>query len=210
MESQTNTQGAAGEQQNKQTAASGQQNQAAFDVEALAEALSARQQRTERSVIHSFAQQYNMSVEELTQLVNDHKAQQAAAIPEEVQTQINQRMQTADNRLIAAEVKVIGTQMNLVDIDAAFALMDKSGIAVDESGNVTGVQEALTALKEAKPWLMKQTAPAGTGGTGNFPRGGGTESADYAARLAQARSSGNHTLATAIISEAAAKGIALR
>lgn len=208
--SQTTNQPAAAGQQNTPTAANASQNQPAFDVEALAEALNARQQRAERSVINSFAQQYSMSAEELTQLLNERKAQQAAAIPEEVQTQINERMQAADNRLIAAEVKSIGTRMNLVDTDAAFALMDKSGIAVDEAGNVTGVQEALDALVQAKQWLVAQPAPTGTGSTGNFPRGNATESADYAARLAEARKNGNHTLATAIISEAAAKGIALR
>lgn len=209
MENNQN-QGAAGEQQNTPTAANPQENQPAFNVEALAEALTARQQRAERSVINSFAQQYSMSAEELTQLLNERRAQQAAAIPEEVQTQINQRMQTADNRLIAAEVKAIGTRMNLVDTDAAFALMDKSGIAVDEAGNVTGVQEALDALIQEKQWLVAQPTPSGTGSAGNFPRGNNMESTDYAARLAEARKSGNHTLATAIISEAAAKGIALR
>lgn len=172
-------------------------------------ALDTKQQRTERSVISSFAEQNHMSVDELTQLVEAHKAQQKATIPEEVQAQINQRMQTANNRLIAAEVKAIGVQMNLVDTDAAFALMDKSGIAVDENGCVTGVQEALQALVEAKPYL-KQSAPAGTGSAGNFPRGTGTENADYAARLAEARKNGDNSLATAIISEAASKGIALR
>lgn len=177
---------------------------------ALIAALDARQQRTERSVIHSFAQQNNMSVEELTQLVNDHMAELVAAIPDEVQARINERLQVADNRLIAAEVKAIGAQLHLVDTDAAFALMDKSGIAVDENGNVTGVQEALTALTEAKPWLVEQATHAGTGSAGNFPRGNNTENADYAARLAEARQNGNNTLATAIISEAAAKGIALR
>lgn len=176
---------------------------------ALITALDTRQQRAERSVISSFAQQNNMSVDEMTQLLESYKAQQKNTIPDDVQTQINQRMQTADNRLIAAEVKAIGSQLNLVDIDAAFALMDKSNIKVDENGTVTGVQEALNALVEAKPYLIRQSAPLGTGSAGNFPRNN-TDNADYATRLADARKNGNNTLATAIISEAAGKGIYLR
>lgn len=177
---------------------------------ALVAALDARQQRAENSVIRSFAEQNHMSVEEITQLLETHKAQQKNVIPEDIQAQINQRMQTADNRLIAAEVKAIGTQLNLVDIDAAFALMDKSEVKVDETGTVTGVQEALNALIEAKPYLVKSPTPSGTGSAGNFPRNSNTDSADYATRLADARKSGNNTLATAIISEAASKGIILR
>ena len=180
-------------------------------VAALIPALDARQERTERSVIKSFAEQNGVSVEEITKLMTDYKAQQAAAIPADVQQRIDERLRTADNRLISAEVRAVGTELNIIDIDAAFALMDKSGVKVGEDGSVVGVKEALEALTAAKPYLVKTAAAsAGTGSTGNFPRSGGDNSADYAARLAKARESGNHGLATAIISEAAAKGIYLR
>lgn len=212
-----NTQVAAQAQQNPQGAANAQQNSApaAADAGVIAaavmNALDTRQQRTERSVIKSFAEQNGMSVEEITKLVTDYKAQQATAIPADVQQRIDERMRTADNRLISAEVRAVGAEMNIIDIDAAFALMDKSGVKVGEDGSVTGVKEALEALTAAKPYLVKTAAAsAGTGSTGNFPRTGGDNSTNYAARLAEARKSGNHTLATVIISEAAAKGIYLR
>ena len=179
---------------------------------ALIPALDARQERAERSVIKSFAVQNGVSVEEITKLVTDYKAKQATAIPPDVQQRIDERMRTADNRLISAEVRAVGAELNIIDIDAAFALMDKSGVQVGEDGTVSGVKEALEALATAKPWLVKQAAPSpsGTGSTGNFPRSGGDGSSDYASRLAAARAAGNHSLATAIISEAAAKGIQLR
>ena len=213
-----NTQVAAQAQQNPQGAANAQQNSApaAADAGVIAaavmNALDTRQQRTERSVIKSFAEQNGMSVEEITKLVTDYKAQQATAIPADVQQRIDERMRTADNRLISAEVRAVGTELNIIDIDAAFALMDKSGVKVGDDGSVTGVKEALEALATARPWLVKQAAPSpsGTGSTGNFPRTGGDNSTDYAARLDEARKSGNHGLATSIISEAAAKGIYLR
>ena len=220
MENQ-NTQVAAQVQQNPAPAANSQQTagntQGAVTVSAesiaaaLIPALDARQERAERSVIKSFAEQNGVSVEEITKLVTDYKAKQAAAIPPDVQQRIDERMRTADNRLISAEVRAVGAEMNIIDIDAAFALMDKSGVKVGEDGSVTGVKEALEALTAAKPYLVKTAAAsAGTGSTGNFPRTGGDNSADYAARLDEARKSGNHGLATSIISEAAAKGIYLR
>ncbi len=170
---------------------------------ALIPALDARQERAERS---------GVSVEEITKLVTDYKAKQATAIPPDVQQRIDERMRTADNRLISAEVRAVGAELNIIDIDAAFALMDKSGVKVGDDGSVTGVKEALEALATARPWLVKQAAPSpsGTGSTGNFPRGNGGENADFASRLAAARATGNNTLAAAIISEAAAKGIYLR
>ena len=179
---------------------------------ALIPALDARQERAERSVIKSFAEQNGVSVEEITRLVTDYKAKQATAIPPDVQQRIDERMRTADNRLISAEVRAVGTELNIIDIDAAFALMDKTGVKVGDDGSVTGVKEALEALATARPWLVKQAAPSpsGTGSTGNFPRGNGGENADFASRLAAARATGNNTLAAAIISEAAAKGIYLR
>ena len=179
---------------------------------ALIPALDARQERAERSVIKSFAEQNGVSVEEITKLVTDYKAKQAGAIPPDVQQRIDERMRTADNRLISAEVRAVSAELNIIDIDAAFALMDKSGVKVGDDGSVTGVKEALEALATARPWLVKQAAPSpsGTGSTGNFPRGNGGENADFASRLAAARATGNNTLAAAIISEAAAKGIYLR
>ena len=161
-----NTQVAAQAQQNPQGAANAQQNSApaAADAGVIAaavmNALDTRQQRTERSVIKSFAEQNGMSVEEITRLVTDYKAQQATAIPADVQQRIDERMRTADNRLISAEVRAVGTELNIIDIDAAFALMDKSGVKVGDDGSVTGVKEALEALATARPWLVKQAAPS--------------------------------------------------
>ena len=132
-------------------------------------------------------------------------------LPEDMQAVIDQRLRKANDRLIAAEIRETGARIGLIDPEAAFTLMDKSGVKVGEDGSVVGVKEALEALTAAKPYLVKTAAAsAGTGSTGNFPRTGGDNSADYAARLDEARKSGNHGLATSIISEAAAKGIYLR
>lgn len=131
-------------------------------------------------------------------------------LTEDVEAVIAERLRVANERLIAAEIREVGAQMGLVDAEAAFTLMDKSGVSVDESGSVAGVREALEALVAAKPYLVgRRKGRLGTGSVGNFPRND-SDGADYAARLAAARSAGNNALATAIISEAAGKGVALR
>lgn len=77
-----------------------------------------------------------------------------------------QAEERANAKLVAAEVKVQCAQIGIIDPDAAFALMDKQGIGVDDAGAVTGVDVALRALLEAKPYLK-----AGAGGQ---PLGGGS------------------------------------
>lgn len=136
--------------------------------------------------------------------------EQEAVLSEDIEAVIAERLRAANERLIAAEIREIGAQIGLVDAEAAFTLMDKSGISVDDSGNVAGVREALETLVAAKPYLAgRRQVRLGTGKVGNFPRND-SDGADYAARLAAARNAGNNALATAIISEAAGKGIALR
>lgn len=55
--------------------------------------------------------------------------------------------------MISAEVKVRASQLGIVDPDAAFLLLDKTGVTYDASAGVAGVDDALTQLLEAKPYL---------------------------------------------------------
>jgi hypothetical protein len=48
--------------------------------------------------------------------------------------------------------KLVG--MGVVDLDAALKLVDRSNVSVDDSGNVTGVDQALEALKTGKAYLF--------------------------------------------------------
>lgn len=177
-------------------------------ADSLAAALESRRQRAERSVIHSFAQQNSISPDALEDMLRQRRKRESSAIPDDVQSVIDRRMKAADDRLIHAEIREVGTQLGLIDAEAAFTLMDRSDIRVADDGSVSGVRESLQELLRNKPYLARN-ASASTGRTGNFPRGD-TEASGYASRLAQARSTGNNSLAAAIISEAAAKGIFLR
>jgi|GEM_PF-1603434 len=91
---------------------------------------------------------------------------------EEAQKKAQAAEKMANERLVRAEVKVIATEMGLVDSDAAYALMDGNSIEVKEDGAVAGVKEALEALVTAKPWL-KAKEPGPVGGGTNPPGAGG-------------------------------------
>lgn len=80
-------------------------------------------------------------------------------------------LERANDRLIRAEVKSVAADLSIVDGEAAYALMDRSGVAVDDQGNVTGVKEALEALLESKPYLKGQQPASRSGG--DFTSGNG-------------------------------------
>lgn len=122
-------------------------------AEAFAKALNTRTDRAERSVARSFAEQYGMTEAEVTALLEKAKADKANAIPPDVQKQIDAATKRANDILITAEAKTISAELGFIDADVAFQLMDKANVKVDEAGKVTGVKEALEALKEAKPFL---------------------------------------------------------
>ena len=177
-------------------------------ADSLAAALDSRRQRAERSVINSFARQNNLTPEMLEGFLQQRSERRGETIPDDVQTLIDRRLREADDRLIHAEIRDVGAQLGLIDPDAALAMMDRSSVRVADDGSVSGVRESLTELLRNKPYLAGG-ASGSTGRSGNFPRADSDASA-FASRLAAARAAGNNTLAAAVISEAAGKGILLR
>ena len=121
---------------------------------ALVAALETRTQRAERSVTKSFAEQYGLSEEEINGILAKAKAEKDAKIPEAAQAEVNKQIAQAHKLLITAEVKAKGGSMGLVDADTALLLMNMENVKVDDKGAVSGVEDALNALKEAKPFLF--------------------------------------------------------
>lgn len=140
-------------------------------AEALMTALDARTNRVEAGIAKSMAEQYGMTADEVKQILEAEKAKRAAQLPPEQQALMQQRLAAADSRLLAAEVKAVGGQMGLVDAEAALVLMARDGIKISDDGNVSGVTEALTALKSAKAYLFSEpkAAPLYASGTGTAP-----------------------------------------
>lgn len=94
--------------------------------------------------------------------VKDQEAQQQSELDklkakaDTAEQQARDAIETANNRLIRAEVKSLcrDDDINIVDPDAAYALMNHTEIEIDDDGNVQGVKESLAKLVEAKPWLV--------------------------------------------------------
>jgi hypothetical protein len=63
--------------------------------------------------------------------------------------------EAAQAAALRAAVAVEAGKLNIVDADAALALLNRDGIEHSDDGTVTGVTEALTALAEAKPYLIE-------------------------------------------------------
>lgn len=122
-------------------------------VTALVSALESRQQRVERSVTRDMAAQYGMTEDELTTLLSNHRAEKAKQLTPEAQQQLDAANARVQALMLQNEVTKLGAAMGLVDADAAIALMDRTKIKT-EGDAMTGVQEALDALKTGKPYLF--------------------------------------------------------
>jgi len=55
--------------------------------------------------------------------------------------------------MIASEVKVRASAMGIIDPDAAYLLLDQANVRYDAEAGVSGVDDALAGLLEAKPYL---------------------------------------------------------
>ena len=126
---------------------------------AVMAAIESRQKRAEGGVVKSMAEQYGMQEEELTQLLEQERQRRATQLPPEQQRIVDEQLARANGLLIAADVRTTGAAMGLVDADAALLLLDRTNVKVDEKGAVTGVKEALEALKTAKPYLFANANP---------------------------------------------------
>ncbi len=99
-------------------------------------------------------------------------------------------LETANKRLVDAEIKVLAKDAGFADVTDAVALIDRTSIQVDDQGNVTGAKEAVEALAKAKPHLLGEGKPGGTpgsAGNGNRQAGDGDKKTEFASNLAKKR-----------------------
>lgn len=94
----------------------------------------------------------------------------------------------ANERLIKAEVKSIGAELGIVDMDIAYMLADKESFEVKDDGTVSGVAEALKKVVEAKPFLVAPVKPGAGYIPGSSQKGNEQKPTDpYDAARARAR-----------------------
>ena len=96
-----------------------------------------------------------------TQKIEDEKkkaamteADRLKAEKEEAEKNAAAVIERANQRLIRSEVIAQAAKLNIVDPDAALALMDKEAVKVEDDDTVTGVKKALEDLIKAKPYLV--------------------------------------------------------
>lgn len=93
--------------------------------------------------------------------------EEAAKKAEEAAEQAKNAQETANKRILNTEIRSVARSLNANDPNDVLALLDTSNIEIDESGDVKGVEDAVKALKEAKPWMFKQPIGADAVGGGN-------------------------------------------
>ncbi len=127
-------------------------------TKAIVDAVEAATSKKEKAVVRSMAEQYGLNEDECARVLEKAKADKAAQLPPEIRAQMEAMTKAANERLISADVRSVGVSMGLVDADMALLAIDRSGLKVDTNGAVTGVKEALEALKAAKGYLFKPAA----------------------------------------------------
>ena len=89
--------------------------------------------------------------------LTDAERMEARAV--EAERKVADAQQQIASAMIASEVKVRASVMGVVDPDAAFVLLDRSNVRYDAADGVTGVDDALNSLLEAKPYLRGTNRP---------------------------------------------------
>lgn len=97
-------------------------------------------------------------------LAEKEEAEKLAAEREEA---AKKAFESANQRILNTEIRAAARALEANDLNDVLTLLDKSGIEVGDNGEVKGVEEAVRALKESKPWMFKKSVGADAAGGGN-------------------------------------------
>jgi len=90
----------------------------------------------------------------------EKKAAEAADVAkkaaEEATGKIEEVSKSAQLRIIKAELKAFAVKAGIVDLDG-LAFVDMSKVKLAESGEIEGADDAIDALRKAKPYLFTKT-----------------------------------------------------
>lgn len=128
---------------------------------AVLKAVGDRTSRAETGVVKSMAEQYGMTEEALKAVLDKHKADQAAKLPETAQKQIDAAKAELQKYKLAAEVTKEGAALGLLDADVAMSLLGEDATKANDKGEFAGLKAALEKLKESKPYLFGATQKPG-------------------------------------------------
>lgn len=86
---------------------------------------------------------------------------------------------------VNSKIQSEAAKLGIVDTEAAVILLDRSKITVNEDGTVTGAEDALKALLEAKPYLKGGAPNTPDVGSGSNPSPGQTPEGTKKFKLSQ-------------------------
>ncbi len=84
--------------------------------------------------------------------VQSHKTAAEAAVAER-DAKIAEARNSADARVVRAELKAVAIKSGMVDLDG-LKLLDLSAVKLNDAGEVDGADALIAAAKIAKPWLF--------------------------------------------------------
>jgi hypothetical protein len=87
----------------------------------------------------------------------------------ELESQQQNAAKAAQEKVLRYEVQLQAARLNIVDPDAAAKLLDMSQVSYDADGQPQGVEAALAALIDAKPYLVSATGAGSQGARGAAP-----------------------------------------
>ena len=116
--------------------------------------MQAQTRRDERGKFSDYGELKSRAVkaDELEQAqLSDAQKLEARAI--EAERKAGEAQGQIASAMIASEVKIRASALGVIDPDAAYLLLDRSNVRYDADNGVSGVDDALTSLLEAKPYL---------------------------------------------------------
>jgi hypothetical protein len=121
-----------------------------------------------REYVHELRQEnagYRLRASEAEKKANEG-AEAAKKAATEAAEKITATEKAAQLRVIRAEVKAFAVKAGIVDLDG-LQLADLSKITINDTGEIVGAEEAIEALRKAKPYLFTKT----TASTEKAPKG---------------------------------------
>ena len=96
------------------------------------------------------------------QAANQTELEKAQASAAKAAEERDAALERAKTTALRSAVITAASKAGAVDPDDVFALLKKDAVTVGDDGQVTGAEEAVKALLEAKPHLVGKAAPTGS------------------------------------------------
>lgn len=150
--------------ENETNSQTGEQNQDTFDPSKLGDEEFAKFFEDPRVFRHPRFKTLSDKAKKATEYERAEEDRQAENLKrrgefEALAKNAEEKARRAEERLRDAQIEnqlqMLSVKFGAVDVETVVSLIDKSKISIDEVGNVSGAEEAVQKILEAKPFLKK-------------------------------------------------------